>query len=213
MRVVVFGASGGTGRRLVAAARDAGHEVTAVVREGAPPVDGARPVTADVLDGEAVARAVAGHDAILSALGQRRAAKNPFARMLSPPDLMQRATAGLVAAARAHRIERLFVVSLHGAGDSLERTGWLYRWLVTRTQIRHALADSNVMEERMRASGLDWIAARPVTLTDGAGRGRWRMRDDRIGSLATIARADVAAYLIGQLTSAERASRTPSLTA
>ena len=59
-------------------------------------------------------------------------------------------------------------------------------------------------------SGLDWLVARPVTLSDGAARGRWRVRDDRISSFAQIRRADVAAVLLAHV-AGPIAARTPSL--
>jgi putative NADH-flavin reductase len=71
MRLTVFGASGATGRRLVEQALGAGHHVTAVTRrpERIPPRDGLRALGADVADTGAVDAAIAGSDAVLSALG------------------------------------------------------------------------------------------------------------------------------------------------
>jgi len=212
-RLVVFGASGATGRPLVAQALAAGHDVTAFVRNAATAPAGARVVSGDVLDAAAVDAAVAGHDVIVSALGhRRRAARNPWSRDLSPPDLMARATTHLVDAARRHRVGRLLYVGVHGCGDSRARTGWLYRYLVERTTIGIALADFNVAERMLADSGLDWLVARPVTLVDGAARGRSCVRDDRIGSLATIRRADVAAFLLAHV-AGPIAARTPSIAA
>ena len=74
MQLTIFGASGGTGRRLVEQALAAGHTVTAVVRDPARlPVrhDRLKLVAADVLDPEAITPAVADADAVLSALGPR----------------------------------------------------------------------------------------------------------------------------------------------
>src|SRR5690349_8197205 len=104
MKITIFGATGGTGRRLAEQALAAGHEVTAVVRDptrltvAAPaaglaravPADqtaagagsgsggrrgpagaGLRVVTADVMDPAAITDAVAGADAVLTAIGPR----------------------------------------------------------------------------------------------------------------------------------------------
>jgi putative NADH-flavin reductase len=209
-KLVVFGASGGTGRPIVEQALAAGHSVTAFVRDaaGAPP--GARVVTGDVLDAAAVADAVAGHEVIVSALGHRRKARNPWARDLSPPDLMTRATPHIVDAARRHRISRALFVGVHGCGDSRARTGFIYRYLVERTTIGIALRDFNVMEGLLTDSGLDWLVARPVTLVDGAARGRCRVREDRISSFAVIRRADVAAFMLAHV-AGPIAARTPSI--
>ncbi len=211
-KLVVFGASGGTGRPLVAQALAAGHDVTAFVRDAATAPEGARVVTGDVLDGAAVDAAVAGHDVLVSALGHRRRARNPWSRDSSPPDLMARATAHLIDAARRHRVERLLFVGVHGCGDSRARTGWLYRYLVERTTIGIALRDFNVMEELLARTSFDWLVARPVTLVDGAPAARCRVRHDRIGSLATIRRADVAAFVLAHV-DGPIAARTPSIAA
>jgi len=211
-KIVVLGASGGTGRPLVEQALAAGHAVTAFVRDAATAPAGARVVAGDVLDAAAVDAAVAGHDVIVSALGHRRRTRNPWARDLSPPDLMTRATPHLIGAARRHGITRLLFVGVHGCGDSRARTSFVYRYLVERTTIGIALRDFNVMEAQLAASGLDWLVARPVSLVDGAASGRCRVRDDRIGSFATIRRADVAAFMLGHVDGAISA-RTPSISA
>jgi putative NADH-flavin reductase len=210
-RLVVFGASGGTGRPIVEQAFAAGHEVTAFVRDPATALPGARIVAGDVLDAAAVDAAVAGHDVIVSALGHRRSApRNPWSRDLSPPDLMARATAHLLNAARRHRVGRLLFVGVHGCGDSRARTSWLYRYIVERTSIGIALADFNVMERMLADSGTEWLVSRPVTLADGPPRGHWTVREDRISSLAQIRRADVAAFMLAHV-DGPIAARTPSI--
>jgi hypothetical protein len=80
MRITVFGATGGTGRQLVQQAVDAGHTVTAVVRDPARlPIEaaGLAVVTADVFDPAALEPTVAGADRVISALGAKPNAKTP----------------------------------------------------------------------------------------------------------------------------------------
>jgi hypothetical protein len=125
---------------------------------------------------------------------------------------LARATANLLEAARRHRVGRCLFVGVHGAGDSRARTGLVYRLLVERTTIGIALGDSNVMEGMLAQSGLEWLVARPVSLLDGPPTGRARERADRIGSFATIRRADVAAYLLAHV-AGPIAARTPSISA
>jgi putative NADH-flavin reductase len=210
-KLVVFGASGGTGRPIVEQALAAGHVVTAFVRDPATAPPGARVVSGDVLDGAAVDAAVAGQDVIVSALGHRRtAARNPWSRDTSPPDLMARATTSIIDAARRHHVDRVLFVGVHGCGDSRTRTSWLYRYIVERTTIGIALADFNVMEGLLADSGLEWLVSRPVTLADGPPRGHWQVRDDRISSFAQIRRADVAAFMLAHV-AGPIAARTPSI--
>lgn len=87
MKITVFGATGGVGREVVRQALDAGHEVTAVVRDPArlpvPAHERLRVVTvADVTDPDAVLAVVGGQDAVVSALGatnNKQARANPLA--------------------------------------------------------------------------------------------------------------------------------------
>ena len=73
MNIIVFGASGGTGRELLKQALDKGIEVTAFVRDTTKVEDIQHPnltvVTGNVLNKEDVGRAVAGQDAVLYAIG------------------------------------------------------------------------------------------------------------------------------------------------
>ena len=73
MRLLVFGATGGTGRALLSQGQEQGHQMTAFVRNPAAleAQAGLTIVQGDVTDAAAVSRAVAGHEAILSALGPR----------------------------------------------------------------------------------------------------------------------------------------------
>ena len=73
MRIIVFGPTGGTGRLLLEKALLAGHSVTAFARNAATimPRPGLAIVAGSVLEAAAVDAAVAGHDAVLSALGGR----------------------------------------------------------------------------------------------------------------------------------------------
>ena len=74
MKLLIFGATGGTGRQLVDQALAQGHEVTAFVRKPSRlPVkhDKLIVMTGSILDQADIDAAVAGHDAVLSALGIR----------------------------------------------------------------------------------------------------------------------------------------------
>jgi uncharacterized protein len=76
MRIIVFGANGRQGSRLVTEALERGHEVTAAVRseDRAGSVDSrATIVVADALDPDRVAEVSAGHDGALNATKERHA--------------------------------------------------------------------------------------------------------------------------------------------
>src|SRR6202789_591220 len=73
MKIIVFGATGGTGKLIVSQALAKGHSVTAFVRnpEGLTQDPHLRVIQGDVFDFATVVDAVRGHRAVLSALGAR----------------------------------------------------------------------------------------------------------------------------------------------
>jgi putative NADH-flavin reductase len=74
MKLLIFGATGGTGRQLVDQALAQGHEVTAFVRNPAKmttPHENLKIVKGNIMDCHSVGAAVAGQDAVFSALGVR----------------------------------------------------------------------------------------------------------------------------------------------
>jgi len=67
MKIAVYGATGIIGSRIVAEARQRGHEVTALARTASPEVQGG-----DLADAEEVRGVAAKHDAVVSATGPSR---------------------------------------------------------------------------------------------------------------------------------------------
>src|SRR5262245_11022016 len=73
MNIIVFGASGNCGRHFVRLAAAKGHRITAVARDGSETAStpNVTVVRGNVLDASFVARAIPGHDAVMSGLGMR----------------------------------------------------------------------------------------------------------------------------------------------
>ncbi|MFC3996997.1 NAD(P)-dependent oxidoreductase [Nocardiopsis sediminis] len=192
--LVVFGASGGTGRALVDQALARGQDVTAVVRDPARlEVDHERltVVTADVADPGEVADAIRGARVVASALGGASRAT---------PAVCAPAVANMIKAMRGGAARRLLVVSAApvqhgGAGERL-----LYRATVKqvlRAVLRRNYADLAAMEHEVRASGLDWTIFRPPQLTDGPATGHYRTAADaNVPGGYVISRADLAAEML-----------------
>ena len=115
-RVVIFGAGGRAGRRVVSEATERGHRVTAVVRDPTkyPDLildgDGSQPLAGDVTDPAAVARLAAGHDAAISTAVRLD---------LPAVEFYSAATRALVDGLRQAGVNRLALV---GIGTILELT-------------------------------------------------------------------------------------------
>lgn len=206
MRIVVFGATGATGRQLVAQALGAGHQVTVFARSAAaiPPQPGLAIVTGDSRDARAVRQAVAGNDAVLCALGGR-----PWRRRAA---VCSSAIRHIVAAMTTHGVRRVVAMSTFGAGDTRPHVGWFARHVLFCAVLRSEVADKEAMESALAATDLDWTVVRVGLLTDGAARGTWRAADDgSIRGMGKIARADVAAFILRSLASDEWVRRRPVL--
>jgi len=202
MRLLVFGASGGIGRWALRLAAEGGHQVTGLARERSA-VDAPAGVVVrrgEATDPDTLDAAVAGHDAVISCLGQRRAGKSPWAALRSPPDLVEQVTRRLLPAMRRHGVRRLALVSAGGVAESVACLSWPVRRLVATANVGVAYRDLAAAERLLdAATDLDWIVARPVTLVDGDPTGGAR-EVARYGLTSTIRRADVAAWLLAAAT-------------
>lgn len=166
MKVLVVGASRGTGAELVDELARRGHVVTAFSRrEG----DDDRVIyrSGDVLDADAVTKAVAGQDAVVVTLG---ISDNPFRvrltrRASSRLDVRSAGTAVVVRAMAETGIRRLVVQSTYGIGETYRELPLPLKAFFTLA-IRPQVSDHEVQEATARASDLDWTIVRPVVLHD-----------------------------------------------
>jgi uncharacterized protein YbjT (DUF2867 family) len=208
MKLVIFGASGKVGRALVEQALAQGHEVTALARNAAALSHwGARirVVEGDARDPEAVRRALEGQEAAVVALGKP---------LFNREGLRAKATQAIVAAMQAAGPRRLVVLSSAGVGDSAALLPALYRWVIVPLLFRATFADHAAQEEIVRQSGLDWVIARPVNMGDGPATGQYRadLPQTLAGRKMKLARADVADFLLRQVSERDFLHQAPVLT-
>ena len=193
MKLLIFGATGGTGRQCIDQALAQGHQVTAFVRQPAALAVQHPDLTiiqGDITDQDAVQRAIPGHDVVISALGTR-----------GGPAVLPEGTRNILEAMASHGVRRSLWVSSFGAGDSLQQMGWLSQTLIVKGFLRQAIQEKNAQEQVILASGGDWIIARPGGLTDGPLTGTYRVTGpgDQVGR-PSISRADVADFMLKNLT-------------
>lgn len=203
MRLLIVGATGGTGRALVEQALERGHEVTALVRNPSRlGLSHARltAVVGDVMQPASLDAAVRGQDAVLSALGHKR--------WFYPTRILSAGTQHLADAMRRHGVRRLIVETALGVGDSWWQMGLYYTLFVQVFILPFYFFDKRRQEALVRRSGLDWTVVRPGALNNGPRRGVFR-QGPRVGHwlwTVGISRADVAAFMLDQLTDARHRS-------
>jgi putative NADH-flavin reductase len=204
MKLTIVAATGGVGRQLLEEAVAAGHDVTAVARNPGKLTRQVRTVTADLaaVEPAVLEPAVAGADAVLSALGPH---SNADAGIAAP------GTRSIVAAMQAMGVRRIVVVSAapvgtvpspgnpnppkHDPGD-----GFFMRHLfsrIARAMFGKVYDDLAQMEDILRESGLDWTIVRPPQLTDKQPTGAYRTAVDRnVRGGFSVSRADVAQLML-----------------
>jgi putative NADH-flavin reductase len=202
VRLLILGSTGPTGRHLLDQALAARHEVTVLVRN-ASRLTIAHPHLAvavgDATDSKALGQVMRDKDAVLSALGAGNSLRSEIA---------SRAMAALIPAMRAQALRRVISLSSFGVGESFEQANLLQR-IVFRTMLRQIFADKAKADALLRASGLDWTLVYPTLLTNGARTGRYRVGERlAMKGMAKISRADVAAFMLAQLSTGEWRCRT-----
>ena len=201
MKVVVFGASGLTGRRVVAQGLSSGHQITAVVRDATRCKFESHPdlhiVTGDVTrDHNAVAEALAGKDAVISALGSSRDVAG-----MRAPTVITDAIHVIVSAMPKAGVRRLILTSSLGVGQSIEDAPLLLRAMF-KTILRPTFADKLRAENFLRENDeeIDWTLVYPALLTNGERSGKYRSgKRLSLSGLPSISRAEVADFLIVQI--------------
>ena len=218
MKLTIIAATGGVGRQLLRQALDAGHDVTAVAARNPARLSGdalagriARIVAADLADPDpqVLGSAVAGADAVLSALGPHN---NSDAGIAAP------GTRAITTAMAATGVRRLVAISASPVGTEASPgrpdpprhdpgDGFFMRYVgvrIAKTLFGKVYEDLAVMEDVLRDSGLDWTVLRPPQLTGKPLTGRYRTAVGRnVRGGRSVPRADVAHYMLAVLAQPE----------
>lgn len=194
LKILVLGASQGTGALCVQAALEQGHTVTAFARTPSKlTLTHAQltKVAGDFHHAAAVRAAVAGHDAVIICVS------SPSLKgFKEKPDYFSSGTQFCIDAMKEYGVRRLVVLSAHGVGNSYEAASWFQRTFLIGWLIKYAFRDHEVQERLTRESGLDFIIARPTRLTNGPATSKYTRMAEPVPVPGSISRTDVANFLV-----------------
>ncbi len=210
--VLVIGASQGIGLETVKATLAAGHDVRAFARSAATiPLDNERltKIPGDALSRPDIDAALKGVDVVIQSLGVNRAQDLIFGTTL-----FSKSTRILVDAMQSAAVKRLIVVTGAGAGNSRGRISFIYDSVLFPLLLQRVYSDKDIAEDIIQKSPLEWTIARPGGLTNRPMTGRYQVLTD-IGEWrgGFISRADVADFLVKQITDRNLIGQTPLLVA
>jgi putative NADH-flavin reductase len=205
MNLLIFGATGSIGRQLVEQALNQGHVATAFVRDPAKLTiqhPNLKIVQGDVTNATSVEQAMQGQEAVLCALGAGRKGQ-----------VRSEGTKHILRAMEKAGIRRFVCETTLGAGDSRGNLNFFWKYIMFGMLLREAYADHEVQEQYIRQSRLDWTIVRPGAFTDGPLTGSYQhgfSGTDKSIRLK-ISRADVADFMLKQLSDSHYLRKTPGL--
>ncbi|MEM6255997.1 MAG: SDR family oxidoreductase [Cyanobacteria bacterium P01_D01_bin.156] len=207
MKLVIFGATGTVGAHVVQQALEQGHTVTAFVRNRTKlDIQHSQLSFAqgDVMDASAVEQAIRGQDAVICVLGSGKQLKST---------IRSEGTQRIIQAMEKVGVRRLICQSTLGTGDSWSNLDFYWKYVMFGFILRHVFADHERQEALVRNSNLDWTIVRPSAFIDGPRTGSYRHNfpsTDRSITLQ-ISRADVADFILKQLSDQSSLHKAPSL--
>ena len=193
MKIIVFGANGGIGSKVVEQALEEGHQVTAVVRRPAS-ISIQHPqlkvVQGDVLKPDTIQAAMAGQDAVISSLG---------VTINEPTTVYSQGVANIIRAMQANGVQRLMCISASGLDP-----GPLYQKIIAKLFLwrafKHSYTDLVRMEAIVNASSVNWTIVRPPRLTDKERTGHYKIAINKhLANGLMLSRADTADYMLKHL--------------
>lgn len=204
MKILILGSTGGTGQQLVLQALEKNYEVTALARDPSKlKIKNPRltVVKGNVLDKILLAQIVEGKDAVISSLG--------VGKSLKSGDLITNTVNLLIPVMIEKKVSRLIFLSAFGVGDTISQANFLQR-LIFRLPLKNMYADKKKADEQIRNSQLDWTLVYPVLLTDKPRTGNYQVGERLpMKGIPKISRADVADFMIRQLTDNSYIKKSP----
>jgi putative NADH-flavin reductase len=198
LNILIIGANGGAGKQAVEIALEAGHHVTAVLRNPANLTlkhTNLEIVKGDVMHPESFERYLENKDAVISALGARKATK--------PTTLYSEGNRNLLNAMKKMGIRRVFFISASALDISpvLPFYVRLAAKYILQKLLRHMYADLRIMEKLVKESDTDWTIMRPPRLTNKPVTGKYRFAiNSFLKNCLTISRADLAHFMVNNIT-------------
>jgi len=204
MNIFIAGANGGIGRQAVEQALQAGHQVTALVRNPAK-LQLMHPnlniIKGDIMQPESFADEMASQQIVLSALGVSGGLFSD-----KPTNLYSQGNANLLKAMEQHGVKRIICISA-SALEISPVIPWYVRLVaryVIQKLLKHMYADLHRMETIVKESSADWTIIRPPQLTDKPLTANYRTTVNRfLKNCLQVSRADVAHYMVSNLVNQE----------
>jgi putative NADH-flavin reductase len=200
MNLFLLGATGRTGKQVLEQALRRGHIVHALVRDKQK-VKNNHPCLilfeGNPADKTALAAAMKGCNAIISALNISRTSDFPWSPLRSPKDLLSTVMKHIIELALELRIRRIVFVSAWGVAETRKDIPGWFRWFIEHSNIRHPYLDHERQEDLLKKTMLEWTGVRAVGLTNSKKKKEVRTSfDNRPKPRLIISRYNLAGFIL-----------------
>jgi uncharacterized protein YbjT (DUF2867 family) len=166
MKILLLGSTGRTGRLVIEEAIRRGHKISAIARDPEKLKD----YQIDIIKGtpydfKTVEKAISGCEAVINTLNISRKSDNPWARLVSPKDLISKSATNAVTAMMEAGIKRFIALSTIGAGRSWKSTPVILRFIVSCSNLKYAFRDHGKQEDILQNSTLEYTICRAPMLS------------------------------------------------
>ena len=201
MKVIIFGATGRTGKYIVKEALAKGHDVTAFMRNELAMLNtthpGLKKIQGDVLMPNTVEEAIKGHDVVILAIG---------VNTNEPTSVLSRGTEHVVNAMQKHNIKR--IICLSSAGIFENDSNFMFQKIIKPFFMKHIFHDKIKQLRVLEGSNLDWTLVRASQLIDIPWTGNIQISYDK-PKKNKIGRADVADFIVAQIKESNNIKKMP----
>jgi putative NADH-flavin reductase len=197
MKILLFGATGGTGKEVLLQALGQGHIITAIVRS--PEKIDIQSERLTIIKGDVLTSnldlAFVEQDAVICCLG---------APANKAGTLRSEGTNNIIDAMKKANVSRLICQTSLGYADSisvLNCTSFFFRKIVVPYILKATFKEHLLQEIAIKKSGLNWTIVRPGNLTNGKKTEKYKSGFDYSDPTlkVKISRSDVAHFLLTQL--------------
>ncbi len=206
MNILLFGATGGTGKEVLLQSLEQGHTVTAIVRN--PSKIKIQSQRLKIIKGDVLASipdyTFAEQDAVICCLG------TPANKATT---LRSEGTKNIIATMNKTNVSRFICQTSLGYDDSIEVlncTSFFFKKIIVPYILKATFKEHHLQEMAIKHSGLNWTIIRPGNLTNGKLTEKYKygfLYSDPTLKVK-ISRADVAHLLLKQLSTTENYHKT-----
>jgi len=215
MQALLLGATGRTGKVLLASLLKSGYSVNAIVRNKSKVAVQFNSLT--LFEGQPddpalLSKAISGCEAVLSVLNVSRTSDFPWSKLRTPENFLSEFMKKLIVVAKEKQVKRIIVCSAWGVHETKkDLPGW-FRFFIDHSNIGAAYRDHELQENILRESGLEWTIVRPAGLTNSE-----KEKEIRVSFLnkpkpsLTISRLSVATFMVTALQQNSFLRETPTI--